>query len=331
MDVTMKDIANKLGISINTVWKAINNKPNISTQTKKLVLKNVRESNYIPNTIARSLVTKKTNTVGVLIYDIMDSFYAEVLNGIENIAAKNKYNILLCNSKNDSDQENKSIRMLFEKRIDGLLLCPTQKDDRYIKILKGSKVPFVFLNRRSDLLKCNYVINDYSYGSYIAIDYMIKKGYKKIYFFSSHPQTSSTMEKIEGCKKAFSKNKIPLKNLKIINCDREINSYYNTTIKKINYKGEKIGIHVWDDQMAVGVCKAIIDKGLKIPDDIGIIGYDDTVTSQHLLIPLTTVRNPAYEIGIKAMKTLIDRIKSKDLLKVEEIILEPKLIIRNTA
>lgn len=328
---TMKDIAERLGVSINTVSKAINNKSKISQKTRELVLKTARELHYTPNIVARSLVKRKTNTLGVVIYDFMDSFYAEVLNGIEEISTKFNYNILVCNSKNDVEIEYKSIKMLFEKRVDGLLICPTQEDNRYIRLLSNSNIPFVLLNRETRLSRCNIVINDYFNGSYLAIDYLIKKGYRVIYFIYSHEKTSATKRKIRGCKKAFRDNNISLNDLKLIHCEREIELYYKTTKEKIRYNGKKIGIHVWDDQMAVGVCKAVIDKGLHIPNHVGIIGYDNTLASKYFIKPLTTVLNPAYDIGVKATELLIDRIKSKDNRRFEKIVLDPKLFIRDTA
>ena len=331
MSVRMKDIAEKVGVSLNTVSKAINNRPYVSEKTRELILNTADELNYSLNDIARSLAKKKTNTLGVLLFDIGDTYFAEVLNGIENIARKNGYSILLCNANHDSDVEYQSIKVLLEKRVDGLLISPTQMDNRYVDILKNINIPFILLNRRTDSLECNYVVNDYIYGSYIAVDYLIKKGYKDIYFIHSHSQSSTSNERIEGCKKACKKNKIQLDSLKIFYCDRNLDEYYSLIKNKINYYGNMIGIFVWDDDMSVGVYKAIIEKGLKVPEDVGIIGYDNIKASKYLIKPLTTINNPSYEIGLKAAKILIKNIKSENSFKTHRIVLKPELIIRETA
>ncbi|MCK4966412.1 substrate-binding domain-containing protein, partial [bacterium] len=158
---------------------------------------------------------------------------------------------------------------------------------------------------------------------------MIKKGYREIYFIYSNPYSSPNKDRIRGIKKALKDNDISLDKIKMIHCWRDVDLYYGATQKEIDYKGEKIGIHVWDDQMALGVCRAIMDKGLKIPDEVGIVGYDDIPTSKHLLIPLTTIMNPAYEIGAKASEILIDKIEKKTPLEeAKQIILKPELKIR---
>jgi len=331
MPTTLKDIANVLNVSVVTVSKALNNKPDISKKTKKLVLKTANELNYTPDGVARSLVKKKTNTLGVLIPDISESFFAEILRSIEKVSKENKYNILVIDTDWDPVIEYKSIKILFEKRVTGILICSTEKNDRYSELLKTSGIPFVLFNCTNNSFKCNYVINDNVYGAYLAVDYLIKRGYEDIYFIYSHIQTTTYYKRTEGCKKAFKENNIPLGKLKLLYSQRSIDSFYKITRRKINFTGKRIGILVWDDEMAAVVCRAIIDKGLKIPEDVGIVGYDDIDIAKYSIIPLTTIQNPSYELGEKAAEILLDRIRSKDLSKINEVILKPKLIIRESA
>lgn len=258
-------------------------------------------------------------------------FFAEILNGIENLSRKNNYNILLCNANYNPDIELQSIKMLLEKRIDGLLICPTQKNNKYVDLLKTIDIPFVLLNRRTNLIKCDYVVNDYICGAYIAINYLVKKGYSDIYFIYSNKQTSTCNERIKGCRKAIRKNKIPLKKLKLFYCERNIDTFYDFTLNNVKYNGERIGIFVWDDDMSIGVYKAIVEMGLRIPENVGLIGYDNIKISKYFPISLTTINNPSYEIGIKATELLINKIESRNSKKAERIVIKPELIIRDSA
>ena len=331
MAVTLKDIASKLGLSIMTVSRALNDHPDINDKTKQLVLKAAKELHYTPNIIARNLVRKRSNTLGILIYDLMDTFYIELLNGAEEVLRKNNYNILLCNSHNDPELEYKSIRTLLENRVAGIIICPTEKNNQNFKILKNSGIPCVFINFPSDSFECNYVSNDESHGAYLAINYLINKGYEKIYYIYSNTHTVGCRRRIEGCKKAFKENNLSLNELGMLYCERKVDMFYDITMKEINYRGKRIGIHVWDDQMTVGVYKAIIDKGLKIPEEVGLVGCDDIESSKYLPIPLTTLHSSPYNIGKKTAEVIIKRIKSKDLSKTDRIILKPRLVIRGTA
>ena len=331
MSTTLKDIAKKAGVSIYTVSRALNNKPDISKKTKDSILKIAKELKYTPNIIARSLVQKKTDTLGVLLPNIMDSFYAEVLSGIERVARIKKYNILFCNTDHNTVIEHKSIRMLLEKRVDGILISPTEKDEQYIKLLSETNIPFVLLKTRTDLIKCDNVSVDVTQGAYLAVNHLIKKGYKKIFHIYSHVQNLDSKERIEGCIKAFKKNRITLDRLEMIYAERKLNVFYEITKKKINYEGEKIGIFVFDDEMALSVCKAISEKGFKIPEQVGIVGYDNVKYSPYFSKSLTTVHYPKYEMGFKGAELLIKRIKLKKSFKPIKIILKPKLITRETA
>ena len=333
MSTTLKDIANGLGISIMTVSRALNNKPDVNEKTRNLVFETAEKLNYSPNIIARSLVKKQTNTIGILIPDIKNSFFAEVVSGIEIIASKNKYSIVLCVTHDDPNVEFDSIKMLIEKRVDGLLIIPSQKDYQYLEILKKFNIPFVFLVRRNNLLKNNYinVNNDHFYSAKIAVDYLIKKGYKKIYFLAKYSYTSVYKERVKGCEKAFNRNKKSLNEFHIIHLSDNIDSCYDAIQTRINYNGDRIGLYVWNDHTVLTVYKAMKDKGLKIPEDVGVVGNDDIEFAKHLSIPLTTVQNPGHEIGLKGAEIIVKSIKSEELLKIDNIVLKPKIIKRMSA
>ena len=295
MPPTLKDIAEKLNVSIVTVSKALNNKPDISKKTKQLIQKTAKELNYTPNGVARSLVRKNTNTLGVLVPDISEPFYTSIIKSIDRVSKRNNYNIILIDTDRNHEIEYKSVMMLLEKRVSGILIDPPDVNCKSIELLKKGEVPFVIFNWPSNAFNCNSVGSDNVCGAYLAFNYLINKGYEKFYYMYSCTKSKSFYDRLEGCKKAFTQNNIPFEELELIYCPRDINLFYDTALKRINHSGKRIGIHAWDDEMSIGVCKAILDKGLRIPEDVGIVGYDNIEYSKYSPIPLTTIDNTTHE------------------------------------
>ncbi len=186
------------------------------------------------------------------------------------------------------------------------------------------------LKAYTDLIDCDTVYVDVTQGAYQAVNHLIQKGYEKIYhiYFMQHKHDGK--QKIGGCKKAFLENNIPLNRLKLIYSEWKHDAYYDAVKENINYNGEKIGIFTYDDKMTLSVCKAVVDKGLKIPEEVGVIGYDNIVSSGYYMKSLTTIDYPKSEIRSKGAELLIKRIKSKKQLKPKQIVLKPKLIIRES-
>lgn len=332
MPATMKDIAKKLNVSVVTVSNALHNRYNVSEKTKKLILKTAEELNYIPDDIARSLAGKDTKTIGVLIPDISDSFFAEILHSIEDIASKNNYNIILINTKWDEKIEFESIKVLLQKRVSGILLSPIGKESRYSVLLKNVNIPYVLFNYSDDSLECSSVINDNYLGAYLAVNYLIKKGYEDIYFIYSLSNIPTCSERIKGCKKAFRENNVSMNRLKLLECRREFDEYYTMVKNKIDYKGKRIGIFGWDDDLSAVICRAVLDKGLSIPEEVGVIGYDNVEMSKYSIIPLTTIHNPSYNIGVNATEILLKMIESgRKPRKYKKVILKPQLIVRESS
>lgn len=163
------------------------------------------------------------------------------------------------------------------------------------------------------------------------MNHLMEKGYKELYFLYKHGQSSTFKGRLKGCEQAISKSNIHIDKFTAIQCEQDIDSFYRIAKKEIIYRGTKIGVFVWNDHMALGAYKAMIDKRYKIPEEIGIVGYDDDKFSKYLHIPLTTVQNPGYEMGKKGTEIIMKRIKSKAQSEVvEEVVLKPKLIIRKT-
>jgi LacI family transcriptional regulator len=326
----MKDIADEVGVSVVTVSRAFNNKPDISKKTKDRILEIASGLGFTPNTIAKSLVTQRTKTIGVLIPNTVDNFFAEIIQGIADGCFENDFSIDLCQTETSSTRELEYLRLLQGKRVEGILVYPVQEDNRYIEELKNNTIPFVFLNRHTEDFDNNYVINDNAYGAYLAIDHLIKKGHKKIIYICAKLFASSGSERIKGCKMAVTENNLPANTVEIIECKPTIKSCYNIVSELINNNINFSALFIWDDKLASGAFRALHEAHLQIPDDIAVIGYNDMEISEYFSPPLTTVRQGSYDIGKTAANILINQLNSSERSKKQKIILKPELIIRES-
>jgi len=331
MAVTQKDIAEKLNVSIMTVSKALKGHPDISTGTRKLIIQTASKMNYTVNILARNLAQKKTNTIGVVLPDISESFYAEMIRGIESSLRVRHYNILLSDSDNCSDIETRSLQSMLEQRVDGLLFCPTEKSDKFVNILKNANVPTVFINYKSEYLNFDSIYVDRSAGAYLAVSHLLEQGYEKIFFFYTHPQMAQSKSSIQGCSEALMQYKISIDNLELVSCpEHEIDTFYEKALNVLMPGKQRVGVFAWDDEMAIGIYRALIKIGGNIPEDFGIIGFDDIKISKFLPKSLTTIRFPKYEMGKKGAEHLLRQLEATDKPKAENTILKLELIKRET-
>ncbi len=330
--VTIKDIAKAAGVSIVTVSRAFNNKPDIDAQTKKKILAISREMNYLPNSLARSLRGNRTKSIGIVIPDISDPFYAEILHGTSKFAVRNGYQIILSVLSErgcDAEEEIEAIKTLIGKHVDGLLLQPEQENINYIETLKKSPVPFVLWNRQPKGLDCSFVLNDHEYGSFLAVNHLVSKGHKEIYYLIRMPKTGSLRLRLKGCYRAAEKNGLSENAIHLVESDDSPKNAY-IAVQKLLEQGDKpTAIFAWDDIMAIGAVKAIMDKGLRIPHDIAVVGYDDIEIAAYFCPPLTTIRQKTVEIGENAAEILIRKINGEEI-NPKNIILQPELVIRQT-
>ncbi len=331
MPTTQKDIAAKLNVSIMTVSKALKGHPDISAKTRKRVEDTAREMNYTVNVVARSLVQKRTHTIGVIVPDISELYYAEIVRGIEMVFRQHQYNILLIDSENDPDIELDAIQTLLEKRVDGLIFGPTEKTSRYINLLKTISIPYILINNTPKELDCDSISIDRRHGSMLSVSHLISGGYEDIYFLYTFKHLEQSQHSINGCYDAFDQFNLPREALKLVYCEnRDLETFYNKTLESVQYNNKKTGVYAWDDEMAVGVYRALVEKGFSIPVQVGLVGFDDIRISKYLPKSLTTIYCPKFEMGKKCAERLLLQILSEQPLEPENIMMTLKLIKRET-
>ncbi|HZK11484.1 MAG TPA: LacI family DNA-binding transcriptional regulator [Atribacterota bacterium] len=327
--ITLKMVAEKAEVSVNTASRAINNRPDINLETKKRVLQIAKELGYIRNAAAVALRTKKTGTIGVVIADNRNPFYAEVLNGMEEAAREKNYHIILANTQRDYKKEEEAISLLLAKRVDGLLITPVQDRDDDIKNLIDANIPFVVVGRDFENIEVDAIYNDEVKGGFLATEYLIKKGHKRIALIDGFLYKSPAKERLEGYKKALNKYRIPLDDSLISVGDINIEDGHERTKQMLEKNLGFTAIFAYNDMMAFGSMQAIKEKGLRIPEDIGLVGYDDIPFSSLISPALTTIRLKKQELGIESVKLLLSHING-NREKPKKIMLDVELQIRET-
>ncbi len=328
--ITLKDIAAEAGLSTTAVSKALNNKGSTSIETQERVKRIANRLGYSPNLVAKSLKNNCTKTIGLVVADSSHSFLGSVIKGAQEEAAKYGYNIILANTNRNRETEKKAINLLLEKRIDGLLLASSmliQKIDKHY--LESLGIPYVFLVRRSEDKKEAFVGNDNIRGAFDIMEYLIKTGSKRIHFLNMDKESTSSKDRLKGYIKAHEDYDIPYDSSLVYNMRPEIEEGY-TVMRDILERGEKVeALFCGCDIISIGAIEAILEKGLKIPEDIRVCGYDDIEFAAYLRKPLTTMRQPKEVMGVKAIDLVLNRIQNNQE-QPGVVLLKAELVVRQS-
>jgi LacI family transcriptional regulator len=333
--ITIKDIARLANVSHTTVSRALNNQSRIRTDTKEKILSLARELNYQPNFIARSLVMKRTKTLGLIITTIVNPFYNELAQGMEATAIGLGYNIILCCSRSDLATEKHYIDMLRSKGVDGIILTSAHMKDPNVGRLAEDEFPIILVNRRTTLSlvkeKVDYVGVDNELGGFLAVEHLIKLGHQRIGMIGGSSDSSVGFERLEGGKKALASYGLDIPEAYIFEGDFLKESGYRGGKWFLRMPDSPTAIFATNDYMALGAYQAILEEGSKIPDDIALIGFNDIEFSSIKGIELTTIGQKKFEMGALAVRTLVEKIEGGAIKpSTKEILLKPELLIRKT-
>ncbi|SHH28684.1 LacI family DNA-binding transcriptional regulator [Thermosipho atlanticus] len=327
--VTIRDIAKAAGVSINTVSRALNDKPDISEKTKKKILEVAEELGYVRDFAALYMRKKATNIIGVILEDSANMFFAEVLKGIETAARKYGYHIILMNTEREYEAEEQAIKLLLERRVDGLIIAPVQTREEDFKLLLDKDIPFVVLGRHISNFVVDEIHSDEISGAFLATEHLIKTGKKNLVMIDNFLYTSAAKMRLEGYKKALMDYNIKFDEKMVYFSSPQIESGYKVT-KEILKNGIKFdGIFCYNDLIAIGAMKALKEEKIKIPEEVAVVGYDDIAFSNFVCPSLTTIRIKKYEMGFKAFKMLYQRL-TKRRKKPKRVILDVELIKRES-
>ncbi|MCK4663658.1 MAG: LacI family DNA-binding transcriptional regulator [Bacteroidales bacterium] len=330
--VTIKDIARELGLSPSTVSRALKDHPDISSKTKQEVVNLANKLNYRPNVIALSLRSKKTNIIGLIVPQVVHYFFSTIISGIEDVANSAGYNVMICQSNEIYKKEVANTQTLMASRIDGLLVSVTKEtinSEHFAELIKNG-IPVIFFDRICQDIKTDKVIVDDHDGAFKAVEYLISTGCKRIVHFAGPKNRLIGMNRLNGYLHALEKYSIPIDKKLIVYCDT-FKQAQKVVPGLLSINNPPDGIFAVNDLTAIGAIKKIKETGLKIPDDISVVGFGDSLYSIISDPELTTVRQPGYEIGQTAANLLINRLENSELQKKPEFkVLKTSLIIRKS-
>ena len=329
--ITIKDIGRALNISPSTVSRALKNHPDISQSTKDLVQKYAKEFHYRPNALALSLKTSKNNTIGVILPEIVHYFFSSILSGILFITNQKGFNVIICQSSENYDNEVHNADTLISSRVSGVLACLSKNTTVYdhFQDIIDSEIPLVFVDRICIGINTDrVVVDDYS-GAFSAVEYLIQTGCRRIAFYSSPVHLEISKNRKNGYLDALRKHSIPVDNSLIIVCDTREEAVLITP-EVLSLPDRPDGFFAINDHTAAGIIYAVKHANLRIPEDVSIFGFSDGELAKACDPMLSTVEQHGYEMGKNAATLLIAKINGETHGQYTNKIVKTNLIIRGT-
>ncbi len=335
MRVSIKDVAKAAGVSHSTVSRALANNPLIAEPTRRRIQRVAQKMGYAPNAIARGLVTRRTQTIGVIVTTIEDPFIAEVVRGIEEVAADSGYRVFLGTSHNDSAREVGLVKALREWRVDGVIVASSRVGALYQPLLKEIGAPIVLINnqnrksptrQKSDAGKIYSVVFDDADGGELATRYLISQGHRVIAYLGGPSDYAANRNRLAGYRRALVAAHIAFDPARVRTGNGRVESGEQVSALFLP-ASSPTAIFCYNDMTAIGALAALKRRGLRVPGDLSVVGFDDIPFAGYIDPPLTTIHQPKDEMGRLAMRMLLDLLDEK---KVANVLVPGKLIVRES-
>ncbi|MDY5964258.1 MAG: LacI family DNA-binding transcriptional regulator [Peptostreptococcus porci] len=312
---TIKDVARKAGVSISTVSRVINDSKPVTNEVKQKVLDVIKETGYVPNPLARSLVTKRSQLIGVIVPELTDTFSADILNGIEEVSKMYSYDILIANTYSERELELKSINLLRAKQVEGIVIISWDIDEELVNVLENIGIPVVFVSKMTGNFDIYNVSIKNAPATKEMTNFLIGKGHKRIGLIRTNlnvPEIAD--ERLNGYKEALEENGIKYDEKIVKSCNSSYDDGYATA--KLMLKGKKNkpdALFVTSDEAAIGAINACFDLGYNVPEDISVAGFNDIKFAKIYRPKLTTVSQPLFDMGAVAIRMVIKMINGEDV------------------
>lgn len=329
---TIHDVAKKAGVAPITVSRVINNSGYVSQKVRARVKAAIEELGYVPNVIARSLKSKRTNTIALMITDITNPYFNLLARGVEDAACEAGFNVIICNTDESQDQEDDYIQLLLQKQVDGILLVPADSNSKSIELIKKQNTSIVVIDRRVSTQDVDVVRGDSEGGAYQLSQYLIDLGHQRITLFSGPQKVSTSVDRVEGYQRAMIENGL----------ENYIDFFYGEYTQQSGARLTRLvfqrvtkptAIFGGNNLISIGSLAALREMDIQVPQDVAVVSFDDIPENLSLYPFLTAIAQPPYEIGEKATELLISRIKDTDQFPLEkqEIVFPVKLIVRESS
>lgn len=327
--VTIKSIAKHLDISVSTVSRALNNHSDINEKTKEKILIAAKELNYRPNSIARSLISNKTYTVGLMVPDITDPFFSSIAAGIEEILSNQGYQIVYGNTSRNHDKELNFINSVFDRKMDGIILTPDNFSPEIVDNLNNLEVPAVLLRRRSEGdLNIPFIDVDHYSAACKAVEYLLEKGHENICFMGMTEDSFISNERLRGYTDTMYRSQIEVKKSQYLIAGRTIESGKKAMEKLYKNNPDMTALFASNDLLGIGALEWLAQNNISVPNDVSVIGFDDLDLSSLYWIQLTTMSQPRKKMGNLAAQKLLEMLDGSN--KVQSTLLNADLVERKT-
>ncbi|SEG28715.1 HTH-type transcriptional repressor PurR [Vibrio hangzhouensis] len=309
---TIKDVARLAGVSTTTVSHVINKTRFVAEATQEKVMAAVDELNYAPSAVARSLKCNSTKTIGMLVTQSTNLFFSEVIDGVESYCYRQGYTLILCNTGGVYEKQRDYIRMLAEKRVDGILVMCSDLTEELLEMLdRQSDIPKVIMDWGPESSQADKIIDNSEEGGYLATKFLIENGHTDIACLSGHLEKAVCQERIVGYKRALAEAGIEMKEDRILEGNFECDTAVIAANRIAAMEDRPTAIFCFNDTMALGLMSRLQQLGVNVPEDISVIGYDNIELAEYFSPPLTTIHQPKRRVGKNAFEILLERIKDK--------------------
>ena len=326
---TIREVAETAGVSYATVSHVINNTRLVSPETRERVLAAMDALNYRPNALARSLRQGKTNTIGLVLPDSANPFFAEISRGIEDEAFKKGYSVFLCNTELDIKRELFYVDVLSKKQVDGIIFVAAGDQADSLDYLLQRNMPVVMIDRNVPNVEGDAVLTDHQLGGYLATRHLLELGHTRIACIAGPSSITPSAERIIGYRNALEEAGLPFEEKLVIRGDYHAQSGMDITRSLLRMNPRPTAVFALNDLMAIGALRAVAEAGYSVPKDLAVIGYDDLEIARFTNPPLTTIAQPKKEIGAQAVNLLVDRMSRKSR-PPSRLVLAPELIVRRS-
>jgi LacI family transcriptional regulator len=330
--VRMKDIARDLGLSTVTISKALRGHPDISERTRKRILKRTEELNYQPNFAARALITGRTWTIGLVVPDLLHPFFAQIAKAISAGIRGHGYGLIITSSEEDPELERQEIEQLLARRVDVMVIASAQRTAESFRRIEERSIPYILIDRKFAHLEASFVgVDDEAVGQ-LATNHLIERGCRRIAHIRG-PETSTALGRLEGFKRALAEHRrvSPAEYVVSIGSsgdDRGEPGGYEATKKLLDLNPHPDGIFCFNDPIALGAMRAILDAGLRIPEDIAVVGCGNVLYSDFLRVPLTSIDQDSSAIGRHAAELALSMVGAQGPGRPRTELVSPRLVVR---
>ncbi len=325
---TLKDVADLAAVSEATVSRVLNNNPKVAEELRSRVLEAVRSLGYQPNRAARRLRASSSDVLGLIISDIENPFFISVVRGVEDTAYAHQMSVVLCNTDEDPAKQQMYLQVMQAEQVAGLIISPTSASKDFTE-LQRLKIPIILLDRRAANFEADAVTIDNVNGAYLAVRHLIDIGYERIGIIGGSPHLTTGQERYEGYRKAMTTAGLKIDERLIKVGDFKTESGYRLAQEFIAAAKPPQAIFVANNLMTLGALRAMREQGVRIPQDIALVGFDDMPWSSELCPPLTAVSQPTYELGQETVQLLLRRLADPNA-PIRTVTLQPRLVVRES-